>query len=72
MINYEIWGPNQDGEEIRLGEESGEVPSVDDTIEIDGKTRKVKSVKSHHSNGDTVRRVYVGQSGYEEPMPIAV
>lgn len=69
MADYEVWGPDEDGDDNRLDVRSGELPSVGDTIEVDGKVRKVKRLSKHHSGGTAVDRVHVGQYGEGEPLP---
>ena len=72
MIDYEIWGPDDDGHQVNLGTGTGEVPGVGDTITVNGKDRDVKKVAKNHSGSGSVTRVSVGQYDDGEPMPIIV
>lgn len=68
-MNYKIFGPNEDRDEVHLGSETGPVPNVGDTISINGEARKVKKVWSDHKNGTAEICVRVSQYDDGRPLP---
>ena len=71
MNEYEIWGPNDDGDETLLDSRTGELPAVGDDIEVADRSRTVEKVsKLHQADGTSVWKVSVGQYDDGEPMPI--
>jgi len=72
MTDYEVWGPDDDGQNALLDRRSGPVPKPGDTVEVRGKERVVKRVTEHHGPNGTTKRVQVGPEDEGDPMPIAV
>lgn len=72
MSNYEIWGPDSEGDIDLLGHGAGPVPKSGDTIEVAGKDRAVKRVGDHHGPAGTTKRVYVGPEDEGDPLPVII
>ncbi len=71
MDKFEIWGPDENGDRGNLADRVGDVPKVEDTIDVGDRTRKLRTVQDHHENGgSTTKRVWVSQFEGGGPMPV--